>query len=231
MLKTSFRLQWYRLASLHTLLLASLSFGVSSLEFAAIQPARAIDRATVDLLTLPLEPALFQPGQPVLKPDVITPDRISQTSLTPPSLWWVQEQIANLQWTDNPSSTGCLAEQYSQELLSYWLAYSGSDGTPRRVDLLVNQQIWTTCNYLQRYTFINRFGTAAKAFGYNTRVFNAQGELLGAYICQFQTATTPENTNAACGVFLNSYGRGAFSGNSTTPFGASSPTGAGTPRN
>jgi hypothetical protein len=193
--------------------------------------AQAIDLATLNLLTTPLEPALFQPGTPVLDPTIVTPDRISQTGLTPPSLWWIQEQLTNLQWSPDNSNTGCSSDEYSHDLLTYWLAYPGTDGSPRRVDLLVNQQTWGVCNYLQRYTFVTKFGTAAKAFGYNTRVFNTQGELLGAYLCQFAptAATESDNANAVCGVFLNSQGRGAFSGNAgATPFGAPSPTGAGT---
>lgn len=166
--------------------------------------AQAIDPETLLLLTTPLEPTLFQQGDPSLPPSVVTPDRVSQTGLTPPSLWWTSDQFGN-------------------DLLSYWLAYPGTDGTPRRVDLLVDQQVWGGYNYLSRYVFLNQFGTAAKAFGYNTRVFNLQGELLGAYICE------PEHVNPhqpVCSVFLNAYGRSAFRSD-TTPFGASSPTGGG----
>lgn len=167
--------------------------------------AQAIDRETLILLTTPLEPALFEPGNPVIDSSVITPDRVSQTGLTPPSLWWTDEQ-------------------FGRGLLSYWLAYPGTEAIPRRVDLLVDQSIWSNYNYLRRYVFLNQFGTAAKAFGYNTRVFNLQGELLGAYICEFGQA---ELEQAVCSVFLNPYGRAALRG-STTPFGASSPTDGGT---
>ena len=163
-------------------------------------PALAIDPAELDLLTKPLEPALFQPNAQ-LDPSIITPDRVSQTGLTPPSLWWTRQQFGG-------------------NLLSYWLAYPSQDTTPGRVDLIVDQQVWGSYNYLQRYAFMNQFGTTAKEFRYNLRVFNLQGELLGAQICQFSPAVT--NLNAACSIFLNSYGRGAFRGSAT---GASSPTG------
>lgn len=166
--------------------------------------AQAIDPQTLLLLTTPLEPTLFQQGESTLPPSIVTPDRVSQTGLTPPSLWWTSDQFGN-------------------NLLSYWLAYPGIDGTPRRVDLLVDQQVWGGYNYMRRYVFVNQFGTAAKAFGYNTRVFNLQGELLGAYICEPGHAVSDQ---PVCSVFLNSYGRSAFRG-STTPFDASSPTGGG----
>jgi len=167
-------------------------------------PALAVDRATLNLLTEPLEPALFRPGE-TLNPSILTPDRISQTGLTPPSLWWTREQ-------------------FGSSLVNYWLAYPSQDIQPGRVDLIVDPQLWNSYNYLQRYAFMNQFGTTAKEFRYNMRVFNPQGELLGAHICQFNSAVT--NLNAACSIFLNSYGRGAFSGSSSS--GASSPTGGGT---
>lgn len=210
-----------------------LGIGFVGASFMHCRPAQAVDRDTLTLLTTPLEPSLFESGAPAIPPDVVTPDRVSQTGLTPPSLWWTQDQFGN-------------------NLLSYWLAYPGTDGTPRRVDLLVDQEVWSTYNYVGRYAFINHFGTAAKTFGYNVRVFNLQGDLLGAQICQFgavadasvanadaanpdtanpdiASSNTANNANsiASCSIFLNAYGRGAFSG-STNPFGALSPTGAGT---
>lgn len=183
-----------------------------------VRSARAIEEDILVLLTTPLEPSLFQPGEPVLDPSIVTPNRISQTGITPPSLWWTQEQ-------------------YGKNLLSYWLAYPGTDGTPRRVDLLVDQQVWNVYNYVERYAFVNQFGTAAKDYGYNVRVFDLQGELLGAYVCNFSNGTGGEpgtgstfNANVPCSIFLNASGRGAFRGN-TSPFGALSPSNSGTGQN
>jgi hypothetical protein len=198
--------------------------------------AQAIQRETLILLTTPLEPALFQPGTPTLDPSVVTPDRINQIGLTPPSLWWMQEQLQNLQWvTEAGSAPGCSAGQFSRSLLNYWLAYPGAENQPRRVDLLVDRDVWISCNYLQRYVLINRFGRTAQDFGYSTRVFNLQGELLGAYLCDFNGTTgqdgfNPANRDVACSLFLNSYGQGAVRGNAI-PFGASSPTPGGTGQN
>ncbi|MEA5597428.1 hypothetical protein [Rivularia sp. UHCC 0363] len=169
--------------------------------------ALAVDRATLELLTAPLEPALFLPDVP-LDPRIGTPDQISQTGLTPPSLWWKRDQ-------------------FDSNLLTYWLSYPTEADNPGRVDLIVDQQVWGGYNYLQRYTFMNRFGTTASDFGYNMRVFNLQGELLGAYICQFGNqidnpfdlrSDSPFQPEPDCNVFLNPYGRGAFRGSVTGAF-------------
>ncbi|MBF2046446.1 MAG: hypothetical protein EDM05_000590 [Leptolyngbya sp. IPPAS B-1204] len=220
-----------------------LALGWGMLIVLSSRPVYAADQDTLFLLTTPLDPALFQPGASI-DPAVVTPDRISQTGLTPPSLWWAEEQFANLSWVgESFGNTGCIAERFSQELLNYWLAYPGTDGTPRRVDLLVNQEVWGNCNYLQRYVFVNRFGTAAKEFGYSVRVFNLQGELLGAHICEFNdqfnastinssSASDPTSgtTSVPCRIFLNPFGRSAFR-STPTPFGVPSPTNGGTGQN
>lgn len=210
--------------------------GTLSLSLVWTQPTQAIQREMLILLTTPLEPALFERGEPTLAPNVITPDRINQVGLTSPSLWWMQEQLQNLQWDTGPDTApGCAADQFSRGLLNYWLAYPGGENQPRRVDLLVDRDVWITCNYLQRYVLINRFGRAAQDFGFSTRVFNLQGELLGAYICDFNGAISsngfnPANRDAACSLFLNSYGQGAVRGN-VIPFGASPPTPGGMGQN
>ncbi len=188
------------------LLAISFSLGIC-------RSAGAIDRSTLVLLTLPLEPTLFQSDVP-LAPEIVTPDRVSQTGLTPPSLWWA-------------------ADLFGDDLLSYWLAYPGTTDNPRRVDLLVDSQQWNTASYVRRYTFINQFGNAAKDFGYSTRVFNLQGDLLGVYVCESAQARDPADQTGSplpCSIFLNPYGRGALSG-STNPFGGAVPTGAGTGQN
>jgi hypothetical protein len=99
---------------------------------------------------------------------VITANTISPVGLTVPSLWWIQETS-------------------EKKLLDNWLAYQASDQEPARVDLIVNQQIWSLLDYLERYEFVNRVGSTARNFGYNIRVFNYQREALGTYTCNFQT--------------------------------------------
>jgi len=96
---------------------------------------------------------------------VIRRDTISQTGLTEPSLWWA-------------------AEQFGGKLLENWLAYPQK----RRIDLVVNRQLWSLLTYLERYQFVNRMGTIARSYRYNLRVLDRQQPdfILAAYTCHFQ---------------------------------------------
>jgi hypothetical protein len=99
---------------------------------------------------------------------IITKDTICQTGLTIPSLWWADEQ-------------------FGDKLLDNWLAYPDE----KRIDLVVNRQIWGLMDYYQRYAFVHRMGTVVRETGdpgetgYNLRVFNRQEpELcLASYTC------------------------------------------------
>lgn len=171
------------------------------------RPAIALDTEALLLLTQPLTPSeisLLQTGAIPADPSWVTANTISQTGLTTPSLWWAKQQFGG-------------------KLLTNWLARPEIDDLPSRVDLLVNQQVWTSYNYLDRYVFINQFGRVSKDFGYSTRVFNAQGELLGAYICDFDrsepiasnTLSSESNSpsaDSACKIFLDPSGVGAIRG-------------------
>ncbi len=113
------------------------------------------------------------------KGSVITANTISQKKLTVPSLWWAKENSEN-------------------KLLDNWIAYPATDNQSARVDLVVNQQIWSLLDYLERYDFVNRLGNVARNYGYNIRVFNYQQERLATYTCNFNTS--PE----FCRIELNS---------------------------
>ena len=129
----------------------------------------------------PLDLKLLELGiQPEVE-GVITSTSIAESGLTIPSLWWVKEQFAG-------------------KLLDNWLAYPNIDQAGGRVDLVVNRQVWGLLDYLQRYEFVNHFGTAAKDQQYNTRVFNRQGGLLAAYTCDFNIEPLP------CQIWLDSSG-------------------------
>ena len=114
----------------------------------------------------PLDLTLLEPGAEPEAQNVLTITSISQAGLTVPSLWWQREQFGG-------------------KLLDNWLAYPGDDNNPGRVDLVVNRQIWSLLDFLQRYEIVHHFGFAARDYGYNTRVFNRQGILLAAYTCEF----------------------------------------------
>jgi hypothetical protein len=117
--------------------------------------------------TTPLElNLLVQPNS-----SVVTSETINPKSLTIPSLWLAKANTEN-------------------RLLDKWIAYPPkNEQQPGRVDLIVNQQIWSLLDYLERYDFVNRLGTIARGFTYNTRVFNYQQEPLASYSCKF--ANTP----------------------------------------
>ncbi|HIK53568.1 MAG TPA: hypothetical protein IGS37_00060 [Synechococcales cyanobacterium M55_K2018_004] len=145
---------------------------------------------TDDLLYLQFElpnPRLLQPNAIPAGSAIATSYHISQTGLTLPSLWWVQQQFGG-------------------KLLTLWIAYDGSDGTPPRVEYVVNEQVWSLYTYVERYTFVNQFGGAAREFGYNARIFNPQGDLLAIYVCDFSAG----RTSSHCGVFLRNISQIGF---------------------
>jgi hypothetical protein len=112
------------------------------------------------------------------KGSVITASTVNPGKLTIPRLWWPQESAED-------------------KLLDNWIAYPTTDKEPARVDLIVNQQLWSLLDYLERYDFVNRLGTAARRDNYNVRVFNYQQELLAAYTCNFSTFP------ASCSIQMN----------------------------
>ncbi len=153
---------------------------VLSLGVVLCYPAIAADPVSTASKTS-LQPDLTPLDVKALQPDrapayVVTATRISLTQLSIPSLWWLQEQLAN-------------EETYGGNLLENWLAYPNSGSQPGRVDLVVNRQSWSLLDYLDRYAFIHAFGEAGRDYGYNVRVFDGQAALLGASTCDFSTVS------------------------------------------
>lgn len=112
----------------------------------------------------PLQLELLAHPQGLVK----TANTISQKEVTVPSLWWAKENSQN-------------------KLLDNWIAYPANNVDPGRVDLIVNEQIWTLLNYLERYNFVNYLGGVVRGYKYNMRVFNYRKELLATYTCNFKT--------------------------------------------
>lgn len=142
-----------------------LTAGVGAAMF--VKPAPPLLAQTPNVpqpTTAPLELSVLAPNAP--KQGVVTANTISQTQLTVPSLWWAKEQFGG-------------------KLLDNWLAYPSQGTNPARVDLIVNRQIWSLLDYVERYDFVNSLGTVARDYGYNVRVFNYQQELLATYTCNF----------------------------------------------
>ena len=144
----------------------ALAVGSAVLSSAAAAPRKGVvkDLTLQNAILYPLESDLLQPDADLSERAVVTRDTVQDSQLTLPSLWWAEQQ-------------------YGGKLLEEWLAYSGEDGEPRRVDLVVDRQLWVLSSYVEQYQFVHRFGVAALQFGYSTRIFTAQGALLGTYLC------------------------------------------------
>jgi hypothetical protein len=154
------------------LFLAIFSLAISS--FLAILPSKAENIPLPSNAPLELE-LLNQP-----KDNIITAKTIHPQKLTVPSLWWAKEN----------SET---------KLLDNWIAYPSIRQEPPRVDLIVNQQIWSLLDYVERYVFVNRLGTIASKSGYNIRIFDYQQERLATYTCNFTNTKSP----SACSIQMN----------------------------
>lgn len=119
----------------------------------------------------PLDTKLLEQKTRPPESDWVTANTISPTSLTNPSLWWAEEQF----------------NEFDGKLIQNWIAYQDK----KRVDLVVNRQLWTLLDYLGRYSFLSKFGAAARDYQYNVRVFNERAGLLATYTCTYST-TPPD---------------------------------------
>lgn len=185
-------------------LLLLLGISLSAISLLPTKPSPAQTPSVPQPSTAPLELSLLEPGSSLddrgIRPytircdniSVITPYTICQGQLTFPSLWWANEQFA------------------AEQLDNNWLAYPGNGTEAGRVDMVVNRQTWSILDYLERYEFVNHFGTVARDFGYNVRVFNYQKELLATYTCNF--STTPH----LCNIQVQATGKASVRGSGQT---------------
>ncbi len=150
------------------------SIFISTLSLLPLKFVKAQDSPIPQPSQAPLELELLTNPKTNLKDNskdnIITANTIYQEQLTVPSLWWAQEQSEN-------------------KLLDNWIAYPAKNSQPGRVDLIVNEQIWNVLDYLERYKFVNRLGSVARTYGYNTRVFNYEKEPLATYTCNLNLST------------------------------------------
>lgn len=150
---------------------------------------------------------MFDLGYDPSDPRIRTSLDVSEAGLTLPSLWWAQQL-------------------YGGRLLEHWVAFPSQEGLPPRVDLVVNEQVWSIYGYLERYTFVNRLGMEAQDYGYVTRVFDRGGDLLSAYVCGYEAIASNEiQLQENCSILLDALGRDGLTG-SPRP-GASPSTGDG----
>lgn len=86
---------------------------------------------------------------------------LSQSEKSVPSLWLAQKQFGG-------------------QLLDRWFV----DPSNTWVIIIVNRQLWSLLDYMERYQFVNRFGTVSSEYGYNMQVCNRQGRTLAVYSCK-----------------------------------------------
>ena len=99
------------------------------------------------------------------KGKIITNETISEADVTVPSLWWAKKQF----------------DPFAGKLIDGWLAYQNE----RRIDLVVNRQLWSRLDYVNRYRFVNNIGTVAREYKYNLRIFTQQ-QCLATYACNYR---------------------------------------------
>ncbi|MDJ0745891.1 MAG: hypothetical protein QNJ32_21360 [Xenococcaceae cyanobacterium MO_167.B27] len=99
----------------------------------------------------------------------VSNQNIAVAGISVPSLWWAREQF----------------DPFGGRLINNWLAYPQL----KQIDLTVDWQLWTFLDYLGRYRFLNQFGTVAREYGYDLRVFNQQKQCLGIY--EYNPASNP----------------------------------------
>ncbi|NJL89098.1 MAG: hypothetical protein HC916_04300 [Coleofasciculaceae cyanobacterium SM2_1_6] len=118
-------------------------------------------QSTQSIVNLPLELDLINQPDLALERGIITADTVSQEGITNPSLWWVRDQ-------------------FGRQIVINWLIYPQE----KRIDLVVDRQIWSFINYIEKYSLINHFAINAREYGYNLRIFNDQQLLLGIATCE-----------------------------------------------
>jgi len=130
------------------------------------------DALTQSLATCRLDDTLLDANVQAVLIDqglLVTSRTIRLDGLTEPSLWWARQQLRD------------------EKLVADWLALPGL----RRVEVLVNLQLWRSLNYIERYSFVTRFGTVAREYGYELRVFDPQPECLAVYNCLSGNSSLP----------------------------------------
>lgn len=83
--------------------------------------------------------------------------------------WWAAEQF----------------DPFDGELVQNWLTYPQQN----QIDLVVNWHLWNLLDYLERYRFVNQFGTVAREYGYGLNIFNQKEECLATY--KYNSVSTP----------------------------------------
>ncbi|MCU0542815.1 MAG: hypothetical protein MUE44_11560 [Oscillatoriaceae cyanobacterium Prado104] len=105
--------------------------------------------------------AIPQPACPSGDATNLPSPPLSQSEKSVPSLWLAQKLFGG-------------------KLLDRWYV----DPSDTWVIIIVNRQLWSLLDYMERYQFVNRFGTVSSQYGYNMQVCNRQGTALAVYSCK-----------------------------------------------
>ncbi|MCM1982851.1 hypothetical protein [Lyngbya confervoides] len=146
-------------------LLLSLLLGQGLLAIPSSAQVPQIPRAIIRVPDL-VQRLLQGPRQP----PAVSSSQPSQRGLTPPSLWWVDQQ-------------------FGDQALIKWVAYPSANLADQQVHLYLRPSTWREMTYLKRYAFATHFGAVARTYGYQTLVLDNKGYPLGAYLCDFSQAT------------------------------------------
>ncbi|MBD1910312.1 MULTISPECIES: hypothetical protein [unclassified Leptolyngbya] len=177
--------------------IGAVSLAIALMGWTGAASAQPRDDYWNQLLSNPPDMDMFALDYQSDDPNIVTSMNVSEVGLTIPSLWWAQQL-------------------YGGRLLENWAAFPAGDGLPRRVDLVVNEQVWDIYNYIERYTFVNRLGSEAEEYGYITRVFDRAGNPLSAYVCDFSDIASAEiQVNDRCQILLDFQGNNGMMGRST----------------
>ncbi len=119
----------------------------------------------------------FQAQRQILEAEtIIRANTPSQTKMTIPSLWWAVEQFDPL----------------DGKLVTNWQAYQ----TQKAINLIVDNRFWRNLDYIDKYSFVNKFGTVAREYHYNLNIISQQQDCLATYTC---------NQNENCDINFNQF--------------------------
>ncbi len=142
-------------------------------------PNQAPNQSSQSIINLPLELDLINQPDLALDRGIITADTVSQEGITNPSLWWVRDQ-------------------FGRQIVINWLIYPQE----KRIDLVVDRQIWSFINYIEKYSLINHFAINAREYGYSLRIFNDQRLLLGLATCELSNQANPQSSNCQARILI-----------------------------
>jgi hypothetical protein len=103
--------------------------------------------AGVSTIAQAFPPGEGQPQTPEMTASctILTDKSISPEEMNLPTLWWVKEQYA--------AKAG-----FGERMIRSWSTFSNPERALCRVDVVVNRQLWSLLDYLQRYEFVNQVG-------------------------------------------------------------------------